>query len=71
MVEDDATLRVTETGGYGAPGESLRYTFGADGGVQRVQGLGGMTSYPIEAFAAAMAGRAVVDLAGGGAMIAG
>lgn len=71
VVEDDATLRVTETGGYGAPGESLRYTFGADGGVQRVQGLGGMTSYPIEAFAAAMAGRAVVDLAGGGAMIAG
>ena len=69
VVQDDTTLRVTETGGYGAPGETLRYTFGADGGVRRVQGMGGMTSYPIEAFAAAMAGRSVVDLAGGGAMI--
>ncbi len=69
VLEDDATLRVTETGGYGAPGESLRYSFGADGGVQRVQGLGGATWYPIEAFTAAMARRSVVDLAGGGAML--
>ena len=68
MVEDDVTLRVTETGGYGAPGETLRYVLDAEG-VRSVQGLGGMTSYPIEAFAAAMAGRSVVDLATGGAMI--
>ena len=69
-VADDATLRVTETGGYGAPGETLRYAFGPDGGVRRVQGMGGMTSYPMDEFAAAMAGRSAVDLAGGGAMLA-
>lgn len=68
-VEDAATVRVTETGGYGAPGETLRYTFETGGGVRRVQGMGGMTSYPIEAFVTAMRGRSVVDLAGGGALL--
>lgn len=70
-VTDAGTLQITETGGYGAPGESLRYTFAEDGSVRSVQGNGGMTSYPIEAFAAAMSTRDHVDLATGGAMIPG
>jgi len=70
VAQDDTTLRITETGGYGARGESYRYAFAADGSVRSIQGGGGMTSYPVEVFGAALAERSVIDLAGGGALLA-
>ena len=54
-IEDGRTLRIVQTPGYGAPGESLEFTFD-DGGVRGVRGNGGVAYLPVEAHAAAMAG---------------
>jgi CubicO group peptidase (beta-lactamase class C family) len=44
-VEDDDTLRIAETGGYGSPGERVRYTRDGVGRVMKVV-FGGTSSYP-------------------------
>lgn len=54
-VEDETTLRITETVGFGAPGEALVYDFDGDT-VRSLRGGGGMTLYPIEDFRRRMAG---------------
>ncbi len=69
--QDGTTLRVVETGGYGAPGETLRYVFADDGAVRSLQGAGGVTSYPLEVLSAALGDRTRVDLAGGGGLLDG
>jgi len=56
-VEDRATLRIVKSNGYGSFGERLRYTFASDGAVTSVRGNGAMTSYPLDAYAAAVADR--------------
>lgn len=60
-VEDEQTLRVVDAPGYGAPGETLRFTSG-DGRVRSLQGNGGTTYLPmgdhVEALRAAGAVRA-------------
>lgn len=48
------TLRFARAGGYGSYGESLRATRGPDGTVTALQGGSGTTSYPIDAFRAAV-----------------
>ena len=53
-VEDGRTLRIVSTPGYGAPGEALEFTFGADGGVRSVHGNGGVTYLPLADHQAAL-----------------
>ncbi len=60
-VEDDRTLRVVDlpgraAPGYDAPGETLVFTFDGDA-VQSVRGLGGVTRWPLDTYAATIAGR--------------
>lgn len=50
-VEDDDTLRIAETGGYGSPGERVRYTRDAEGRVTKVV-FGGTSAYPPEIYRA-------------------
>ena len=47
-VEDDDVLRITDTNGYAAPGETLRYLRDADGRVTKI--VGGTSLYPLEIF---------------------
>lgn len=54
-VESDDTLRVTESLGYGAPGERFHYDFETEA-VRMVRGGGGMTVYPIERYAETLDG---------------
>ena len=68
-VVDDRTLQVERQQGYGSPGEHYRYEHDHDGTVRAVRGPGGTSSWPIEVFAAALAGRDRIDLASGGAGI--
>jgi len=63
-VEDDRTLRIVSTPGYGAPGESLVFAFGVDGGVLSLQGNGGQTYRPLEEYAASLSGLERVALPG-------
>ena len=44
-IEDQDTLRIAETNGYGAPGERLRYTRYASGAVAKVV-IGGSSAFP-------------------------
>ncbi|MBV9173779.1 MAG: serine hydrolase [Chloroflexi bacterium] len=48
-VVDADTLKIEKTGGYGSPGELVRFERGADGHVQKVI-WGGVGSYPVAAF---------------------
>ena len=48
-VEDDETLRMTKTNGYGSPGETIRYLRNDAGQVTKVIGGGG-SAWPVEAF---------------------
>jgi len=48
VVEDDETLRIKETNGYGSPGEAMRYARDAAGRVTKV--AGGVTLYPPDIF---------------------
>jgi D-alanyl-D-alanine carboxypeptidase len=50
-VVDQDTLRIVQTGGYGAPGEFFRYQRDASGAPSRVV-AGGVSSYPVEVFRA-------------------
>jgi CubicO group peptidase (beta-lactamase class C family) len=50
-IVDASTLRIEKGGGYGAPGEAVRYERDADGHVTRVI-VGGVSAYPVEAFQA-------------------
>jgi hypothetical protein len=68
-VVDGSTLRVERQAGYGSPGETYRYERDADGTVRSVRSAGGTTSYPVDVFAAAIAGRDRIDLASGGARV--
>jgi hypothetical protein len=61
-VEDDTTLRITTTSGYGSRGEVLSYTFDADGAVQSVRGGSGSTAYPFEHYRALAAAADRVEL---------
>jgi len=47
---DGDELRVTGGNGYGSYGETYRFTFRADGGVESVRTPGGHRSYPIDTF---------------------
>ena len=49
-IEDDSTLRITRTSGYGSRGETLAYSFADDGSVASVRGGSGSTAYPIERY---------------------
>lgn len=49
-VEDDVTLRIARTNGYGSRGEVLTYSFAPDGSVQSVRGGSGSTAYPIDRY---------------------
>jgi CubicO group peptidase (beta-lactamase class C family) len=60
-VEDDATLRIVSSPGYGAPGEALAYTFDEDGSVRSVRGNGGTTSVPLAVHQARLAGLSRVE----------
>jgi D-alanyl-D-alanine carboxypeptidase len=55
-VVDADTLRITGGGGYGAPGEPVRYIRDAAGSTERIV-VGGVSSYPVEAFRARYASR--------------
>jgi hypothetical protein len=68
-VEDDATLRITQDGGYGASGETFRFDRDRDGTVRSVHGGGGMTLYPLEAFSAGVADRQRFELSRRGALL--
>lgn len=68
-VLDEQTLVVERCGGYGAPGERLRYDRDADGSVTSVRAAGGSTWWSADRFAAAIASRAAIDLASGGATV--
>ncbi len=48
-IEDDDTLRIGATNGYGAPGETVRYVRDDAGRVARVI-IGGVSSYPLEVY---------------------
>jgi len=48
-VEDEDTLRIGATNGYGAPGETVRYMRDDAGRVARVI-IGGVSSYPLEVY---------------------
>jgi D-alanyl-D-alanine carboxypeptidase len=48
-VEDDDTLRITESSGTGSPGETVRYIRDADGGIAKVI-VGGGSAYPVSAY---------------------
>ena len=48
-VVDQDTLRIAETGGYGSPGEAVRYERDASGATTRIV-AGGVSSYPVEVF---------------------
>lgn len=48
-VEDDNTLRMTQTNGYGSQGETVRYTRNEQGDVVKIVS-GGISSYPLELF---------------------
>ncbi|TWD80338.1 CubicO group peptidase (beta-lactamase class C family) [Kribbella amoyensis] len=48
--DGDDVLRVTGGSGYGAYGETYRYTFDADGQVETVRGAGGLISRPLDRF---------------------
>lgn len=61
-VEDDATLRIATTSGYGSRGEALSYTFDAEGAVSSVRGGSGSTAYPFETYRALVAGADRVAL---------
>lgn len=50
-VEDPDTLRMVATGGYGSPGESVRYTRDGEDRVTAVR-FGGTTSYPPDLYRA-------------------
>lgn len=67
-IEDESTLVVTETEGYGGFGEPFGYTFDAGGTVTQVR-AGGQLSYPLADFSASLAPRTRIDLAGGGALL--
>ena len=54
-VEDDRTLRIVSTPGYGAPGESLVLAVD-DGGGRSLRGNGGQTYRPLEEHQASLAG---------------
>jgi CubicO group peptidase (beta-lactamase class C family) len=47
---DDSTLVVTGGSGYGAFGESYRYSFSGDGPVKSVRGSSGLLLHPIDTF---------------------
>jgi hypothetical protein len=55
-VDSEVTLQITETVGYGAPGEKMRYDFDGDT-VRSIRSGGGMTLHPYEEFRATMAER--------------
>jgi len=55
-VEDATTLRITETSGYGSPGETMTFEFGDDGAVLSVRGSSGTTSVPLDRWRATVAG---------------
>lgn len=48
-VVDHHTLKIDKTGGYGSPGERVRFERDADGRVQRIV-WGGVSSYPVDVF---------------------
>jgi len=49
-LDGDTSLRVTTGSGYGAYGESLRFTFTADGKVESLRGPGGLLAWPLDTF---------------------
>jgi CubicO group peptidase (beta-lactamase class C family) len=49
-ISDDDTLVFSAGSGYGSIGEKLVYTRAADGSIEKIQGGGGMTMWPIEAY---------------------
>jgi CubicO group peptidase (beta-lactamase class C family) len=55
-VEDTDTLRITDTDGYGSPGESVRYSRDAEGRVTMVR-FGGTPCYPPDLYRAHERGR--------------
>jgi hypothetical protein len=50
-IVDENTLRVEKGGGYGAPGEPVRYERDAHGNPTRIVS-GGVSAYPVETFRA-------------------
>jgi CubicO group peptidase (beta-lactamase class C family) len=56
-VEDPDTLRITATNGFGAQGETIRYTRDAAGRVIKVV-EGGVTAYPLDIYRAEYASKA-------------
>lgn len=46
----DASLRMVDAPGYASPGESIHYTFGADGRVRGIRGPSAMSMTPIDEF---------------------
>ena len=49
-VVDDDTLRIAGGSGFGSFGETIRYTFGADGSVTSIRAESASTMVPIERF---------------------
>lgn len=51
---DASTLRILSSGGYGSPGETMRFTFNDTGAVSSL--LAGETMWPLEDYVASLAG---------------
>ena len=49
-VASDTELKVVDEGGFGGYGEKMRYTFNADGSVEKVRGATGHTLFPADTF---------------------
>ncbi|AHH98371.1 serine hydrolase domain-containing protein [Kutzneria albida] len=60
-VESARTLRITEAGGYGAPGETLEFDFDGDR-IRSITGMGGIVLHPLAEFAAGLGQQAEVTL---------
>jgi CubicO group peptidase (beta-lactamase class C family) len=49
-VASETELKVVDEGGFGGYGEKMRYTFNADGSVEKVRGATGHTLFPADTF---------------------
>ncbi|MFN8021651.1 MAG: serine hydrolase domain-containing protein [Acidimicrobiales bacterium] len=64
-VDDDRTLRIARSNGYGSRGEVLAYTFDDDGSVRSIRGGSANTAYPFERYRQLAAAADRVTLGGG------
>jgi len=62
-VEGPDTLRMESVAGFGSPGETVDYQWGADGAAARVR-TGGLSAWPVEVFRAQRAGQVATVPAG-------